>query len=57
MQQQKQMKDFKKRNKISNTNFTGITQTLTDYYHHQIRLILKNKAQYWNDLKDFRNNE
>ena len=34
-----------------------MTQTLTDYYHHQIRLILKNKDQYWNDLKDFRNNE
>ena len=32
-------------------------QTITDHYNHQIPLILKNRDQYRDDLRDITNNE
>ena len=32
-------------------------QTIIDHYNHQIPLILKNRDQYRNDLRDITNNE
>ena len=48
---------LEKMNKSSNTNSTHIMQTITDHYNHQIPLILKNRDQYQNDLRDITNNE
>ena len=48
---------LEKINKISNANSTHIMQTIIDHYNHQIPLILKNRDQYRNDLRDIANNE
>ena len=44
-------------NKISNTNSTHIMQTTVHHYNQQIPLILKNRDQYWNDLRGITNNK
>ena len=48
---------LEKTNKISHTISSHIMQTIIDHDNHQIPLILQNRNQYQNELKDIRNNE